>query len=134
MLSPDAPILIVDDDVAMQQTTIKALNDAGYINVQIAKNGNEALDKIKAVLKTKDMFKIILLDWNMPEMDGLTFLKLCRSDLSLKDVAIIMVTAYTDQKSLILALGNGATTFLPKPVSPETLLRKIEQIGNWIDA
>jgi two-component system, chemotaxis family, chemotaxis protein CheY len=134
MLSPNAPILVVDDDVAMQQTTTKTLNEAGYSNVRIANNGKEALEIIKAVVSTKDMFKIIILDWNMPEMDGLSFLKICRGDLALKDIAIIMVTAFTDQKNLILALGSGATTFMPKPVSPETLLRKIEQIGNWIDA
>jgi two-component system chemotaxis response regulator CheY len=134
MLPTDVPFLLVDDDVVMQTTTTKVLNNAGYTNIQVANNGKEALDKIKTVVKTKDMFKIILLDWNMPEMDGLSFLKICRADLCIKGVAIIMITSFTDQKSLILALGNGATTFMTKPVSGETLLKKIEQIGNWIDA
>ncbi len=134
MIAPDTPFLLVDDDQAAQDTTIKVLNEAGYKNVHVSNNGKDALEKIKAVVKTKDMFKIIILDWNMPEMDGLSFLKVCRGDLALKDVAIIMLTSFTDQKSLILALGSGATTFLTKPVSPEILLRKIEQIGNWIDA
>ncbi|MDD3371975.1 MAG: hypothetical protein PHE27_09150, partial [Alphaproteobacteria bacterium] len=61
-------------------------------------------------------------------------LKICRGDLALKDVAIIMITAFTDQKSLILALGNGATTFMKKPVSGEAIMNKVEQIANWIDA
>ncbi|MFA5041238.1 MAG: response regulator [Bdellovibrionales bacterium] len=134
MLSSDTPLLLVDDDVAMRDSTVKLLSEAGYKNIHVANNGKEALEKIKAVVKTDNMYKIIMLDWNMPEMDGLSFLKVCRGDLALKDVAIIMMTSNTDQKSLILALGSGATTFLPKPVSAETLLRKVEQIGNWINA
>lgn len=134
MLSLDAPILLVDDDVAMLQSTQKSLNDAGYTNIHVAVDGKEGLEKIHAALKADSMYKIILLDWNMPEMDGLAFLKICRGDLALKDVAIIMVTSFTDQKSLILALGSGATTFMTKPVSGEAILRKVEQIANWIDA
>jgi CheY-like chemotaxis protein len=134
MLSPDAPILLVDDDVVMLQTTQKILNGAGLKNIHLAGNGKEALDKIKVALEAKQMFKIIFLDWNMPEMDGLSFLKVCRGDLAIKDVAIIMITSFSDQKSLILALGSGATTFMTKPVSSDALLRKVEQIANWIDA
>jgi two-component system chemotaxis response regulator CheY len=134
MLSLDSPILLVDDDVVMQQTTQKALHTAGYTNIDLADNGKQALEKIKTVLEAKKMYKIIFLDWNMPEMDGLAFLKICRGELALKDVAIIMVTSFTDQKSLILALGSGATTFMKKPVSAESILRKLEQIATWIDA
>ena len=134
MLSLDAPILLVDDDVVMQQSTQKILADAGYTNIVVANDGMEALDLIKAAIKGDCMFRIIFLDWDMPKMDGITFLKICRGDLGLRDVAIIMVTTFTDQKRLILALGSGATTFMTKPVPPEAILRKVEQISNWIDA
>jgi len=134
MLSPDAPILLVDDDVVMLQTTQKVLNGAGYTNIHVAKDGEEALAMMKAAIAAKNMYKIIFLDWNMPKMDGLAFLKICRGELALRDVAIIMVTSFTDQKSLILALGSGATTFMTKPVADDAILRKVEQIANWIDA
>lgn len=134
MLSPDAPILLVDDDVVMLQTTQKVLNGAGYTNIHVAKDGEEALALMKASIAAKNIYKIIFLDWNMPKMDGLAFLKICRGDLALRDVAIIMVTSFTDQKSLILALGSGATTFMTKPVTGDAILRKVEQIANWIDA
>ena len=134
MLSLDAPLLLVDDDVAMQRSTEKALNSAGYTNIHVADNGKIALEKIKAAIEAGQMYKIIFLDWNMPEMDGLEFLKICRGELCLKEVAIIMITAFSDQKSLILALGSGATTFMTKPVEAEAILAKVEQIANWIDA
>jgi two-component system, chemotaxis family, chemotaxis protein CheY len=134
MLSHDAPILLVDDSMAIRQTVQKALNSAGYTNIDVASNGNEALDKIKDAITANQLYKIIFLDWKMPDMDGLAFLKICRSDLNLKDVAIIMLTAVTDQKSLILAMGSGATSFMIKPTSAEAILKKVEQVGNWIEA
>ncbi len=134
MLSLDAPILLVDDDAVVLQTTQKVLNGAGYRNIHVAKDGEEALVLVKAAIAANNIYKIIFLDWNMPKMDGLAFLKTCRNELALRDVAIIMITSFTDQKSLILALGNGATTFMTKPVSDEAILRKVEQIANWIDA
>lgn len=134
MASLDVPILIVDDDIVMKQSAQKALNGAGYVNVDMVGDGKEALGKIETALAEKNMYKIIFLDWNMPEMDGLAFLKICRTELALKDVAIIMITSFTDQKKLILALGCGATTFMTKPISPEAIVRKVDQIANWIDA
>ncbi len=134
MLSNDAPILVVDDDVTLQQSVQKILNDAGYSNVVLASDGSEALGLIETAKKANEVFKIIFLDWDMPKMDGLTFLKICRGDLGLRDVAIIMVTSFTDQKKLILALGSGATTFMTKPISAEAILGKVQQIANWLDA
>lgn len=134
MLPVDMPILIVDDDIALKQSAQNALSGAGYKNVHMASNGKEALQKIETALAEKNMYKIIFLDWNMPEMDGLAFLKICRAELVLKDVAIIMITSFTDQKSLILALGSGATTFMTKPISSEAFVRKVDQIANWINA
>ncbi|MDD3030175.1 MAG: response regulator [Alphaproteobacteria bacterium] len=133
MLSLNAPILVVDDDLSTQTSIEGFLKEAGYSNVHTASNGKNALDKIQEILEQGTMFKIILLDWDMPEMDGLTFLKACRGDLGLKDVTIIMISAFTNQKNLILALGCGADTFIPKPISGEALLRKIEQMAHWID-
>lgn len=134
MSRSDFPILIIDDDPTIRQSTREVLSEAGYDNIQEAGDGKEALEMIRAARAKKEMYKIIFLDWNMPQMDGLSFLKVCRGDLALKDVAIIMITSFTDQKSLILALGNGATTFMTKPVSSEAILRKVEQIAKWIDS
>jgi two-component system chemotaxis response regulator CheY len=133
MMPKDSSILLVDDSMAMRQTVKSVLASSGYVNVHLASNGKEALAKIRGALDSRQMYKVIFLDWNMPEMDGLEFLKICRNDMELDDVAIIMLTAVSDQKSVVTALGAGATSYITKPVSAETIIKKLEQIGNWID-
>jgi len=132
-MQKDSPILLVDDSMAMRQTVKNALISLGHLNVQVASNGKEALAKIRSAIEAQQMYEIIFLDWNMPEMDGLAFLKVCRGDLGLKDVAIIMLTAVSDQKSVVTALSSGATSYITKPVSVETISKKIEQVSTWMN-
>ena len=132
-MEKDAPILLVDDSMAMRHTIKSALTSLGYMNTHLASNGKEALMKIRDALEANQMYQLIFLDWNMPEMDGLTLLKICREELSLKDVAIIMLTAVSDQKSIVTALNRGANSYITKPVSVDTISKKIEQVSAWID-
>lgn len=132
MIPKESRILLVDDSLVMRMTVTSALSSAGYKDVQGASNGKEALERIKEALRDGTMYKVIFLDWNMPEMDGLAFLHACREELGLKDVAIIMLTAVTDQKSMMMALTHGATSYITKPVSSEIILEKMEQVGSWL--
>ena len=130
----DIPILLVDDSIAIRQIVKNVLISAGFTNIHAASNGKEALAKIQTASTEDQMFRIIFLDWNMPEMDGLAFLKVCRSDLGLKDIAIIMLTAVSDQKSVVSALSSGATAYITKPVAGETILKRIEQVAKWFES
>ena len=134
-MNKDAPILLVDDSMAMRQTVKSVIFSLGYKNIHMASNGIEALAKIQASINAGAPYQLIFLDWNMPEMDGYNLLKLCRGDLRLKntDTAIVMLTAVSDQKSIIQALEAGANSFITKPVSAETISTKIEQISAWME-
>ncbi|MDR3450684.1 MAG: response regulator [Alphaproteobacteria bacterium] len=134
MLHKDSPILLVDDSVTMREMVKDVLVSDGYTNIQSAQDGKDALVKLKRALTMGEMYKVIFLDWNMPEMDGLSFLKICRGDLGLKDVAIVMLTAVSDQKNVVKALSNGATSYITKPVSAATLLKKLKQVSDWFMA
>lgn len=133
-MEKDAPILLVDDSMAMRQTIKSVLISLGFSNMQAATNGVEALAKIRASVKASAPFKIIFLDWNMPEMDGFHVLQVCRGDLGLRETAIIMLTAVSDQKSIVKAMNAGANSYITKPVSAETISTKIEQISAWMEA
>jgi two-component system chemotaxis response regulator CheY len=131
-MEKDAQILLVDDSMAIRQTVKSALLNLGYSNIHLATTGTEALAKIRAAIKTNQMYQMIFLDWNMPEMDGLTLLKVCRDELPLKQVGIIMLTALSDQKSIVTALSNGANSYITKPVSVDTISKKIDQVSAWL--
>lgn len=133
MISSDSSILLVDDSLAMRQTVKNILNAAGYRNIHIASDGKEALGRINTAAQHGEMFRVIFLDWNMPEMDGLEFLKACRADPRTKNVAIVMLTAVSDQKSVVTAMNSGATSYITKPVSSDTLLKKLGQVSVWLE-
>jgi two-component system chemotaxis response regulator CheY len=88
-----------------------------------AGNGKEAL----AQLETKKI-DLILLDWNMPELSGLDFLKKVRAMDEHKDLPIIMVTSEAARYNVIEALKNGATDYIIKPVNEKTFQEKLSKI------
>jgi len=121
------PILVVDDSAVIRQTVKGTLDNMGCACVDVAANGAEALKKCKA-----KSFKVIFLDWNMPEMDGLAFLKAYRGELGIKNTAVVMLTAMSDKKDILLALENGATDYVTKPVSIDTIQKKMAQAIEWL--
>ncbi len=121
------PILIVDDSAVIRQTVKGTLNNMGCPNIDVAIHGTDALNKCKI-----QRYKVIFLDWNMPEMDGISFLKIFRSDPCNKNTAIVMLTAMSDKKDILVALENGATDYVTKPVSIDTVQKKMNQAIEWL--
>lgn len=132
-MDKDFGILLADDSMVMRQTVKSVLASEGYFNVQVASTGVDALAKIRESIANKAPFKLIFMDWNMPGMDGLSLLKLCRGDLGLKDTAIIMLTAVSDQQSVISVMKAGANAYLIKPVSADMIISKLEQVTAWME-
>jgi len=117
-------IITVDDSSTMRRIIKNTLKKIGYgDNILEAENGKEALD----VLSTKDI-DIIITDWNMPIMDGLTFVKKIRSDSKYNDTPIIMVTTEAAKEDIITALQSGVNNYVVKPFTPDVLKDKIETV------
>jgi len=131
-LRSDIPLLIVEDSMVMRQMIQNILADLGYNNISVAPNGAVALEKIKESQRLGTPYQMVFLDWGMPEMDGLLFLKTCRAHRDLDRMAIIMLTAVSDKNCMISALENGATAYITKPFTPEDVAEKIEQVSEWI--
>jgi two-component system chemotaxis response regulator CheY len=68
---------------------------------------------------------MVLLDWNMPIMDGMAFLKTVRADAAFKDVKVIMCTSESEKSKVVEALKSGANNYIVKPFTPEALKEKI---------
>lgn len=124
----NSKILTVDDMATMRRIIKGLLNQLGYTNVDEAENGKEAIHKLK---QTK--FDLVLLDWNMPEMDGITLLREIRSDSQIKDTPVIMVTAEAKKENVLLAIQTGANNYIVKPFTAETLKEKIDKVWRQVN-
>lgn len=113
---PEIKILFVDDDVITQKLIGHFLDDW---NFSFASSGDEALEMME-----KETYSIVLLDYKMPGMDGLTLLKEIRKRFSM--IQTIMMTSSNEVDVLFSSLELGATDFIQKPVDKETLVRIVK--------
>lgn len=114
-------VLIVDDSITMRRIVVNILNSAGYEDVEEAGNGSEALSKLAGV-------GLVLTDWNMPGMDGLTFVREVRKSLEYANLPILMVTTEGTKESVLEALKAGVNDYIVKPFTKATLMEKISGI------
>jgi len=114
-------VLLVDDSVTMRRIQKTQIGTLGITDVIEAGDGQEALGKLKGNMP----IDLVLLDWNMPVMDGITFLKTVRADDSFKDVKIIMCTSESEKSRVVEALKSGANNYIIKPFTPEALKEKL---------
>ena len=112
-------ILVVDDSVIMRRIIGNSLKSAGHLDIVEAGDGAEAIEKLSGV-------ELILTDWNMPVMDGLTFVKEVRKNSQYSKVPIIMITTERTKAEVMEALKSGVNNYIVKPFSPETLLEKLK--------
>ncbi|MFH1052412.1 MAG: response regulator [bacterium] len=114
-------ILIVDDNVNNLQVLGNILRENGYI-IGFANNGKQALD----ILKTNRDFDLVLLDIDMPIMDGYETCKEIRRDVLLAEMPVIFLTAFSDRDTIIKGLELGAQDYVVKPFNSRELMLRIE--------
>jgi two-component system chemotaxis response regulator CheY len=116
--------LVVDDSRAMRSILTRLLSGLGF-DVAQAGDGAEAL----AVLDSGARPDVILVDWNMPVMDGLTFIKNVRAREDLRDISLMMVTTESEQGQIVRALAAGAHEYVIKPFTDEVIAEKLALLG-----
>ncbi len=113
-------ILLVDDDEELLAALKVKLLKEGY-EIDTAPDGEVALDKIKANLPD-----LVILDVNMPRMNGMDVCRALRSDEKTRDLAVIMLTARDDEVDRILGLEFGADDYVTKPYNPRELILRVK--------
>lgn len=113
-------IITVDDSSTMRRIIKNTLVKLGFSTVLEAENGVEALE-----VMSKNHIDMIVTDWNMPEMDGLTYVKTVRAKDEYKETPILMITTEAAKEDILTALKSGVNNYVVKPFTPDTLQEKV---------
>lgn len=115
--------LVVDDFSTMRRIVRNLLKELGFTNVEEAEDGAVALSKLR-----EGGIEIVVSDWNMPNMDGLTLLQSMRADAELKSLPFLMITAEAKKENIAAAVQAGASSCIAKPFTAATLQEKLDKI------
>jgi two-component system sensor histidine kinase/response regulator len=113
-------ILVVDDDDLNRRFAMLALGKLGYVVVE-AEDGRQALEQVN-----RHQIDLVLLDINMPELDGIEVLTRLRKQYSMLELPVIMYTADDQENRIVEALSLGANDYLLKPVNPAVAAARIK--------
>ncbi|WP_295751343.1 hybrid sensor histidine kinase/response regulator [uncultured Oscillibacter sp.] len=119
MILPEWNILVVDDDRQLCESTVKSLKSIG-VKADWVMNAEGAMEMIDHRVKIRDNYQIILLDWKLPDMDGITAAKEIRSRFG-SDTPILLISAYDWSEIETEARESGITGFISKPLFRSTL-------------
>lgn len=117
--------LVLDDSRAMRMILRRILAEAGFDVVE-AGDGQEALEVVAAA---PEVPALALVDWNMPVMNGLEFVKAVRAQPSYKQMTLMMVTTESEHGQIVRALAAGAHEYVIKPFTAEAILDKLSLLG-----
>ena len=115
--------LVVDDSRVVRKVARRIL-EAHDFDVAEAEDGQQALEACRS-----RMPDCILLDWNMPVMNGLEFLRRLRAEFGPDKPSVVFCTTETEMSAIELAIVNGAQEYIMKPFDEEILVGKFEQVG-----
>ncbi len=115
--------LVVDDSRIVRKVARRILEAHGFF-VAEAVNGEDALDQCRSELPC-----CVLLDWNMPIMNGLSFLKSLRAEFGPENPTVVFCTTENEVEQMMSALESGAQEYIMKPFDEDILTDKFAQIG-----
>lgn len=109
----------------MRSVLGRIMTDVGFSEIEQAGDGKEALTR----LESSKGFDIALVDWNMPVMNGLEFVRAVRADARFRDLLLMMVTTESEMSQVARALLAGANEYVMKPFTKEIIVEKLEILG-----
>jgi two-component system chemotaxis response regulator CheY len=118
------PSCLVVDDSRVVRKVARRILEAHGCTVAEAGDGQQALDSCRAGLPD-----VVLLDWNMPVMDGITFLRMLREEFGPDNPMVIFCTTENDMAHIEMAISSGAQEYIMKPFNDEILVGKLGQVG-----
>ena len=131
MIDPSKHVLVVDDFATMRRIIIACLKEAGFQNIFEADDGKKGYALAESMT---DSITLIVSDWNMPNMDGLDMLRAIKANPKTCHIPVLMVTAEAKKENILACAQAGASSYIVKPFTPETLAEKIKKIQNSLQS
>lgn len=119
--------LVVDDSRAMRMILRRIMSEQGYEVVDAA-DGQEALDILEG-LADDARPDVALIDWNMPNVDGLELVTRIRKKPEWRSITLMMVTTESEYDQIVRALAAGAHEYVIKPFTPDAIVEKLQLLG-----
>jgi two-component system, response regulator len=120
-------MLLVEDNPDDEALTVQALRTRTTANVEVARDGQEALDYLAN--DANDLPRLVLLDLRLPNIDGLEVLRRIRADERTRRVPVVILTGYSAPSDVAAAYRNGANSYVRKPVDFDEFAELIHHIG-----
>ena len=120
MPTREPTILVVDDDAQIRTFVARQLKNEGY-NVELARTGDEALERAAELIPD-----LIVLDVNMPEMDGLEACRRLKQDPLTNEIPVIFITGKTEEEDEARGFEVGAVDYIPKPFNPVIVKARVQ--------
>ncbi len=117
--------IVIDDSRAMRLILRRIVSQLGFEVIE-AEDGKAALDLLGTV---DEVPKLALIDWNMPNMNGLEFVVAARDDDRLRDMTLVMVTTESEHGHIVRALAAGAHEYVIKPFTTDAMIEKLALLG-----
>ncbi|MBQ7586299.1 MAG: response regulator [Desulfovibrionaceae bacterium] len=117
-------ILIIDDSKTIRNLVAFVLKSEGY-KTSTAEDGLDGIEKLYSIGGSVDL---IIVDVNMPRMDGFTFIKTVRTQDAYKDIPIVVLSTEGQEKDIQKGMSLGANLYMVKPAQPEKMVRNIKML------
>lgn len=127
MFPLETRILLAEDTEITRAILKQMLGKLGYKRVTEVDNGVDAWEEIERSLRSQSPFKLLIIDWNMPRMNGLELLKKLQSFEETKNMAFILLTSNTEKEQVVHAITEGVNVYIAKPFPAAILEKKMKE-------
>lgn len=116
-------ILVVEDEEMNRDALCDQLESAGFHTI----GASDGVEAVRLLAEHQDQVRLVMLDWMLPQLDGIGFLKKIRQHERFKHLPVIMQTARTQKGDVVEAMQSGASYYLIKPYTQEKLLELVRK-------
>ena len=120
-------LLMIDDHNLSSKLLLKQLEVFGIKNIDLCSNGHEGIERLN-----NKHYDIVIVDWAMPVMDGLEFVKRSTESQDLSRTALIMLSAEAEPEKILEAMEAGVTYYLTKPADQQKINDALNAVHKWI--